>query len=215
MTRSGSVAAMLERYGSEVTLNGETVSAVIRPLRADAAPEPGSAPYYRYTGPAGLRLAEGNVVETAQGSYAVRRAETALLGREELYVRAALQALPDGADLAILLLSEDGTVLGRAGSYEAKTLRESYPVRSFGEGTVSEIAEGQVSYELSLSGVEPEGGGSLDGLGEFSVEVRGKTRKTVYTGCRVKTGTDKGGEALPRASALLALACGRTEEAVS
>ena len=214
MTRSGSVAAMLERYGSEVTLNGETVSAVIRPLRADAAPEPGSAPYYRYTGPAGLRLAEGNVVETAQGSYAVRRAETALLGREELYVRAVLQALPDGADLEILLLSEDGAILARAGSYEAKTLRDVYPVRSFGEDAAREIGDGQVFYELSLSDVRPENGGPPGGLGEFSVEIRGKAKKAVYTGCRMKTGTDKGGALLPPASSLLILACGRTEEAV-
>lgn len=215
MTRREAVEAMLERYGSEAASNGVTVRAVIRPLRADAAPEAGSAPYYLYTGPAGLRLAAGDTVETPQGSYTVRRAGTALLGREELYVRAVLQELADGADLEILLLSEDGSILARAGSYEARTLRNSFPVRSFGGEAAAEIAEGQVSYELSLSDVRPAGGGSPGGPGGFSVEIRGKTKKTVYTGCRVKTGTDKGGAALPPASSLLVLACGRTEEAVS
>lgn len=213
MTRRGAVEGMLARYGSPAAAGGREVRAVIRPLRFDSGADPDSAGlYYRYAGPAGSPLSPGDTVETPRRSYAVRRSETALLGGEELYVRAVLRALPGDADEEIVLLSPGGEVLARAERYEEKTVRGSFPVRSWGEGAPSEIAEGGTSYELALSGVHPENG-SL-GLGEFSVEIRGKGRKVVFSGCRVESGSVSGGGTLSPQSSLKILAASRAEEAI-
>lgn len=212
MTRRGAVEGMLVRYGEPAVVNGREVRAVIRPLRFDSGADPDPAGlYYRYAGPADPPLSPGDTVETPRQSYAVRRSDTALLGGEELYARAVLRALPGDADAEIVLLSPDGAVLARAERYEEKTVRGGFPVRSWGEGLPSEIAEGETSYELVLSGVHPESGSS--GLGEFSVEIRGKGRKIVFSGCRIESGSVSGGEALAPRSSLRLLAALRTEEA--
>lgn len=214
MTRRESAAAMLARYGSEAAAGGESVRAVISPLRFDSAPAAGEAPYYRYTGPAGHPLAPGDTVETPERRYAVRRAETASLGGEALFVRAVLQALGGETDPEIRLVSPGGSVLATARAYEARARLGGEPVFPQGEGTAAEIAPGAAFYELSLLDVESGDGNPPDALGEFSVEIREGTKKTVYTGCRVRTGTDAGGAAVPARRSLELLACGRTEEAL-
>ena len=212
MTRRGVVEGLLARYGSSAVVKGRAVRAVIRPLRFDSgADQEPEGLYYRYAGPADPPLSPGDTVETPRRSYAVRRSDTALLGGEELYARAVLRALPGDADAEIVLLSPDGAVLARAERYEEKTVCGAFPVRSWGEGVPSEIAEGGTSYELTLSGVHPESGSP--GLGEFSVEIRGRTRKTVFSGCRIEGGSVSGGEALAPRSALRLLAALRTEVA--
>lgn len=219
MTRRAAVEAMLERYGSPATLNGEPVTAMIRPLQiqegADRDLTGGdSALTYRYTGPADHPLSEGDTVETSDKNYSVRRADAAVLGGEALYEWAVLRELPDSADTEIVLLSADGTILARAKGYESKILRDGCEIRSWGEGTPSEIGEGETSHELTLYAVAPEGGTLLSGLGNFLVEIRGTARKEIYSGCRVKDDMEQGGALLPPRRSLLVLAAERTEEAV-
>lgn len=213
MTRRGAVEGMLARYGSPAAVGGREVRAVIRPLRFDSGADPDpEGLYYRYAGPADPPLSPGDTVETPQRSYTVRRSDTALLGGEEFYARAVLRALPGGADGEIVLLAPAGTVLARAERYEEKTVRGGFPIRSWGEGVPSGIAEGETSYELALSGVRTENGSS--GFGEFTVEIRGPSRKVVFAGCRIESGSVSGGEALSPRSSLKILAASRTEEAV-
>ena len=192
-------------------VNGGEVRAVIRPLQFDSGADREPAELYcRYAGPADRPLSPGDTVETPRGDYTVRRSETVLLGGEELYVRAVLRALPGDADAEIVLLSPAGAVLARAERYEERTVCGCFPVRSWGEGAPSEIAEGETSYELALSGVRAEGGPVS---GEFSVEIRGPARKVVFSGCRIESGSVSGGGALLPRSSLRILAASRTEEA--
>ncbi|QNK39314.1 hypothetical protein [Caproicibacter fermentans] len=217
VTRRAAVEAMLLKYGSPATLNGTQVRAVIRPLEIQSGADRGltgrdSGLSYRFTGPAGCGLSEGDALEADGASYSVRRAGTAMLGTEALYDWAVLRELPGAADSEIVLLAADGTVLARAKGYETRTLRDGCEVRSWGEGTPAQIAEGETRYELSLFGVTAEAGEICSGLGEFSVEIRGKTRKTAYSGCRVQNETKTGGKSLEPRRSLLVLAAGKTEE---
>jgi hypothetical protein len=218
MTRRTAVEAMLEKYGSPAVLNGTQVRAVIRPLRiqsgADSCLTGGdSGLSFRYTGPADQPLSEGDTVETSGGTYSVRRAGAAVLSGEALYEWAVLRELPGRADTEIVCLSADGTTLARAKGYESKILRNECEIRSWGEGTPEEIGEGAISYELTLYGVSPETGATLSTLGEFLVEIRGTARKEIYSGCRTKDDTERGGTFLQPRRSLLVLAAGRTEEA--
>lgn len=220
MTRCAAVDAMLKKYGSAVNLNGTQVKAVIRPLQIQSGADDSltggdSGLCYRYTGPAGCPLSEGGTVETPGRNYSVRRSGTAVLGGEALYEWAVLRELPSPADTEIVLLSADGTMLAHAKGYESKVLRDGCEIRSWGEGNPAEIGEGETSYELTLYDVLPETGIVLSNLGEFLVEIRGTARREIYSGCRVKDETEKGGRLLPPRRALLILAAGKTEEAAS
>lgn len=139
MTRRAAVEAMLLKYGSPATLNGTQVRAVIRPLEIQSGADRGltgrdSGLSYRFTGPAGCGLSEGDALEADGASYSVRRAGTAMLGTEALYDWAVLRELPGAADSEIVLLAADGTVLARAKGYETRTLRDGCEVRSWGKG---------------------------------------------------------------------------------
>lgn len=219
MTRRPAVEAMLKRYGSPVLLNETQVRAVIRPLQIQSGADGGLTGgdpelYYRYTGPAGSPLLEGDTVKAGNRTYTVRRAGNAELAGEPLYEWAVLRELPGQADTEIVMLAENGSVLARAKGYESKILRNGCEVRSWGEGIPTEIGEGEVSHKLTLYGVLPETGVVLSGLGEFLVEIRGTARKETYSGCRVKDETEKGGASLPPRRSLLILAAKKTEEAV-
>lgn len=216
MTRRAAVETMLDRYGAPVKANGAQGKAVIRPLRMETGSDgtltgENSGLYYRYTGPAGLRLSAGDSVETADSDFTVRRSGTAAFGGEPLYEWAILRELSDAADREIVLLSPDGSVLARAEGYEAKVLRDGCELRSWGEGTPMEIGEGETGYELSLHGVSPESGTLLSDLGEFLVEIRGKAQKTVYAGCRGKELAETGAAFLPPRRSLLVLAAEKEE----
>lgn len=220
MTRRPTVEAMLKKYGSPVLLNETKVKAVIRPLQIQSGADGGLTGgdpglYYRYTGPAGFSLLEGESVKAGGKTYTVRRAGSAELTGEPLYEWAVLRELPGQADTEIVLLAENGSVLARAKGYESKVLRSGCEIRSWGEGIPAEIGEGEVSHEVTLYGVSPETGVALSGLGEFLVEIRGTARKEIYSGCRVKNETEKGGASLPPRRSLLILATEKTEETVS
>lgn len=215
MTRRGAVEAMLRRYGSPATAGCGEIRAVIRPLRYQSGAEESGGPYFRYTGPAGVPLAAGDTVETPRRAYRVQHADTAVLDGEELYVWAVLKAVPAGDTPEIVFLSPDGTVLAHADAYTVKMRSGVSGIYSWGEGTPSEIAEGETSWELDLTGVWAEDGQEIPDSGTFTVEFREKTRKTVYAGCRVKNGEESGGPGEAAGRTLSVLAASRTEEAVS
>lgn len=217
MTRRSAVEAMLKRYGSPAVLNGVPTAAAIRPLQiqdgADNALTGGdSGLYYRYTGPAGSPLSEGDTVEAGGRTYTVRRAGTAELAGEPLYEWAVLRELSGSADAEIVLLAEDGSVLAQAKGYESKILRSGCEIRSWGEGDPTEIGEGTAAYRITLYGVSAKPGVSLSSAGKFRLEIRGSTRKEIYSGCRVGEDAERGGVLLPPRRLLTVLAASRTEE---
>jgi hypothetical protein len=219
VTRRAAVNAMLKKYGSAATLGGVQVRAVIRPLQIQSGADGiltgrDSELYYRYTGPAEHPLAAGDMIKTDRRTYSVRRAGSTALGSETLYEWAVLRELPGTADKEIVLLKEDGTALARAKGYKVNILRNGCELRSWGEGTPAEIAEGETSYQLDLYGISPENGVSLSGLGTFQVEIRGTARREIYSGCRVKEESEAGGAFLAPNRSLLVLAAAKKEEAL-
>lgn len=216
MTRREVLEGLLRKYGSPAELNGEAVRAVIRPLQvlrgADRNLTGGdSGLSYRYTGPAGSSLGEGDTVKTAEKCYTVRRTGVAEFGGEALYRWGVLRELSGREDEEVAILSAGGALLARAAGYEAKTSRSGCEVRSWGEGAPVELTEGETSYELNLFDVTAEAGASLSNLETFSVEIRRKTEKTVYSGCRVGKEAGWGGASLPPRCSLLILAAEKTE----
>lgn len=216
MTRRAAVEAMLQKYGFPATLNDTEIRAVIRPLQIQSGVDNdvtgGDASlYYRYTGPAGYPLSEGDTVVSDEVTYSVRRAGTAVIAGEPLYEWAILKPLSSSAIEEIILLASDGTVLAKAKGYEIKTLHSADEVRSWGEGVPLEIEEGETFYELYFYGVTPQNDTPLPELGEFQVEIRGQNRKTVYFGCRIKTEAEASGILLPPRCSLIVLSTGKTE----
>lgn len=217
MTRRGRAEALLDRYGETVAFGGAQFRALIRPLgfqsgRGRDTPEAyRDGVRYLYTGPAAHKLSTGGTVETAGGSYAVKRCDTVLLGGEELYVRAVLEALSPEADTEVRL-ERGGAVVARAESYAAKAAQGADEVIPWGESGPEEIAEGAVRWELSLVGVRPEAGADLFAPGVFQVVIARPGETVTYSGCRWKTVRNAGGPSLERSCTLEALAAGRAVE---
>lgn len=193
MTRRAETEAMLQRYGEPAVSAGRTFPAIIRPLRfsSQTDAEDGGMDCL-YTGPASQKLAAGDTVASAGGLYRVVQSETVSLSGEELYVRAVLAFLPEGADDTVCV-ERGGTVLALAESYAVRAQQACGAEIPWGADGAEEISAGSVAFELTLKNAVPAAGADLFGSDSFDVAVtRGKTR-TVYSGCRWKTVNNTGG----------------------
>jgi hypothetical protein len=181
VSRRTDTEAMLRRYGEPASAGGTEFPAVIRPLRFDGSLE-GACGDFLCTAPAFPGLTPGDAVVTAHGSYFVRRSETVPIGGEALYCRAVLRSAP--AENAVI--ETDAGILARAESCKASLSAACSAPVPWGATAPAAVAGGAVSYELELSGVEPENGADLAALGEFRVVLRHSGKTETFTGCRWK-----------------------------
>ena len=203
MSRRTDTEAMLIRYGEPVSANGTEFPAVIRPLRFDGGSE-GACGDFLCTALAFPGLSPGDAVETAHGSYFVRRSETVRIGGEALYCRAVLRPTP-AEDVT---LETDAGILARAESCKASLSAACSAPVPWGASAPAAVAGGAVSYELALSGVEPKNGADLAALAEFRVVLRHSGKTETFTGCRWKKIEEAAGPF--SAPSLTAIAAGRT-----
>lgn len=182
MSRRTEMETMLRRYGEPASANGVSFPAVIRPLRFDGGSE-GACGNFLCTAPAFPGISVGGTVETARGTYRILRSETVQIGGEALYCRAVLRPVP--AENAVI--ETDAGVAARAQSCVVKLSAACAAPVPWGASSPAAVAGGAVTYELVLSGVEPENGVDLPTLAEFRVVLRRSGKTETFTGCRWKT----------------------------
>lgn len=210
MTRRMEAEAMLARYGNETISGGETFPAFIRPMRFQSESTGGVR--FSYIGPAGHKLSVGGTVTSGGEDYAVKRCETVLLSGEELFVRAVLAPF-SGPSVTSVSLERDGKTIARAESCAAEAVCGAETVVPWGESVAAEIAEGAVTWKLTLTGLHAEAGADLFSPGAFNVSVERKDGKTVYCGCRWTLIRKTEGSAADGSFTMEALATGRGEKA--
>lgn len=203
MSRRTDTETMLRRYGEPASADGASFSAIIRPLRFDGSPE-GACGDFLCTAPALPGLSVGGIIETARGTYRVLRSETVRINGEALYCRAVLRHAP-AEDVTV---ETDAGIIARAQRCTVKLAAACAAPVPWGSSAPAAIAGGAVTYELALSGVEPENGADLPALAEFRVVLRHSGKTETFTGCRwKKIEKDSGPSA---AAKMTALASGRS-----
>ena len=217
MKRKEALERLFQKYGEKVTVRGREVSAILRPLQYKSGAslnlptEYYDNLHYLYTGPAGEALSTGDEVSSGERNYVVKRADTALMAGEELYVWAVLKVLDDGADREVYL-EADGKRAAVADSYTVKCVQQSRTVSAWGEQDAVSTTPGRISYELTVRNVRPENGADLCALSGFCLIAAGNGGRVVYSGCRWKNITAEGGAGnTPRRSMEL-VAAARTQE---
>ena len=185
MTYRTAVEVMLDRYGQVVSVNGTASRAVIRPVQSKSL----SNFYYSYTGPAELKLAQGNLVKTETRSYIVKRSDLVRIGGEAVYIRAILGIGGEGT----ASVQENGVVLQIGGknvayalSYTVISAQESKLVSAWGEQEPTAVAAGRYGYTIQLNYVSAEPEFSLYDLKQFDVVFYSGGKKIVYSGCEWK-----------------------------
>lgn len=217
MTQKEVLERLFQKYGETVTVHGDSISAILRPLQYKSGAslnlptEYYDNLHYLYTGPSGVKLCTGDEIYSAARNYVVKRADTSLMGGQELYAWAVLKVLAADADRAVYL-EADGKRAAIVDSYTVKCVQQSRTVAAWGEQEAVSTAPGRVSYELTLENVRPENGTDLCALSGFSLIAAGNGGKVTYSGCRWKNITAAGGAGnTPRRSMVL-VAAARTQE---
>ena len=203
MSRRTEMETMLRRYGEPVSADGTEFSAMLRPLRFDSGSE-GACGDVLCTAPAFPGLPVGGTVETARGTFRILRSETVQIGGEALYCRAVLRPAP--AENAVI--ETDAGLAARAGRCTVKLSAACAAPVPWGASSPAAVTGGAVSYELALSGVEPENGVDLPALAEFRVVLRRSGKTETFTGCRWKKIEEAAGSF--SSADLTALAAGRS-----
>ena len=214
MTRRTEAEAILARYGSSTVSGGEMFPAFLRPMRFQSETEkdaPGAL-LYSYVGPAAHKLSIGSTVTSGGADYTVKRCETVLLGGEELFVRAVLAPLSSVAETDVRL-ERNGKAFAHAESYTAQAICGAEGVVPWGEGSPAEIAEGAVTWKITLKGLRAETGADLFSPDIFDIAAERKDGTTIYSGCRWILLRNTGGPAAESSCTMDALAAARREEA--
>lgn len=198
MTRRDTVELFFSRYGENITVNGEKICALIRPLsyksgaKLNLPAEFYDDLHYLYMGPVSEKLTVGGTVTGGSRNYAVKRTDTVVLGGEEIYVWAVLSALAPDADKEVYIES-GGVKIAAADSYAVKDTADVSAVTPFGESAPNAIADGAASYLIELTNVMPENGTDLHSIEDFSVVISRKGYEIIYSGCYTKNITESGG----------------------
>lgn len=216
MTQRTMIEMMLERYGEDASVNGAQVRAILQPLqrRTDAGGRAGESVndlYYRYTGPVGQKLQAGDRVAAAGRSYEVQRSDTFVVGGEEIYVRAVVTAVPEGADTQVSLESQ-GVEVATADSYLAAALQDSVTLAAWGESVPVGTAAGAVGYEIKLYHVLPLNDTDLNSLSDFCLIVKRPGSAVVYSGCRWKELSSAGGNGKQARQTMTLIASAREQK---
>ncbi len=198
MTRRTIFERMLEKYGGIASIGGNTVRAILRPLQYKSGTSLNvPTEYYDnvhtlYTGPVSQKLCIGDEVSTAARDYVVKRADTAEIGGEELYVWAVLKALAPNADKEVYL-EADGKRAAVIDGYAAKCVQQSREITAWGEQNPVGTVPGRIQYELTLKNVRPAANINLYCLTDFNLIAARTGERVVYSGCRWKSIASSGG----------------------
>lgn len=219
MTQRETLERIFQKYGETVHIRGNDVKGMLRPLQYKSAASLKLPNDFDcnlnilYTGPIGQKIGVGDEVNTAEHNYTVKRADTALIGGEELYAWAVLGLLAPDADKEVYL-EADGKRAASVGSYTEQTSQQSRAIPAWGEQEPVGTAPGRTQYALTLSNVRPAEGISLFALADFKlIAIRAGTR-VVYAGCRWKSIASTGGAGNPHNRTMELVAAQRTEEAM-
>nr|WP_319489384.1 hypothetical protein [uncultured Caproiciproducens sp.] len=217
MTQREVLERLFKKYGETVTVNERGISAILRPLQYKSGAslnlptEYYDNLHYLYTGPSGVKLCTGDKVHSALRDYVVKRADTSMLGGEELYVWAVLRVLAADADREVYL-EADGKRAAVADSYTVKCVQQSRTVAAWGEQEAVSTVPGRISYELTVENVRPVDGIDLCALSDFSLIAEAENSKVVYSGCRWKNITAAGGAGNTPRQSMTLVAAVRTQE---
>ncbi|NLG93033.1 MAG: hypothetical protein GX485_05705 [Clostridiales bacterium] len=215
MTRREILEGMFQKYGEAVSIRGNSVNAVLRPLqyKSNASLNLPTDYYdnlhYLYTGPAEHKLCIGDQIQGAVRNYVVKRADVAMMGGEELYVWAVLKMLAADADREVCL-EADGKRAAVADRYTVKCIQQSRAVSAWGEQEPVDTVQGRITYELTVENVRPIGGIDLCALTNFNLIAVGNGVRTVYSGCRWKDIAASGGAGNTLCSSMVLVAAART-----
>lgn len=214
MTRRTEAEAILARYGSDTVFGSETFPAFIRPMRfqGETGKDVPGALLCSYVGPAAHKLSVGGTVTSGGADYTVKRCETVLLGGEELFVRAVLAPLSASAETDVRL-ERNGKAFAHAESYTAQAISNAEGVVPWGERFPAEIAEGTVTWKITLKGLRAETGADLFSPGAFDIAAERKDGTTIYSGCRWTLLRNTGGPAAENSCIMETLAAERREVA--
>lgn len=218
MTRRAEAEAMLAKYGNEAACGGETFPAFIRPMRFQSGagrntPDDfADGMRFSYFGPAAHKLSVGGTVTSGGADYTVKRCETVCLAGEELFVRAVLAPLSPSAETDVRL-ERSGKAFAHAESYTAQAISNAEGVVPWGESAPAEIAEGAVTWKITLKGLRAETGADLFSPDAFDIAAERKDGTTIYSGCRWTLLRNTGGPAAQNSCMMEALAAERRKEA--
>ncbi|MBW7572717.1 hypothetical protein [Caproiciproducens faecalis] len=217
MTQRETLERLFRKYGEKVTVHDCEVSAILRPLQYKSGAslnlptEYYDNLHYLYTGPTGEKLCTGDEIYSGARNYVVKRADTALVAGEELYVWAVLKVLAADADREVYL-EADGERVAVADSYTVKCVQQSRTVSAWGEQDAVSTAPGRISYELTVQNVRSQSGTDLCALSGFSLIAAGSAGRVVYSGCRWKNITAEGGAGNTPRQSMELVAAARTQE---
>lgn len=216
MTRREILEGMLQKYGETVSVKGNSMNAILRPLQYKSGASLNlptdyyDTLHYLYTGPAAQKLCTGEKIQGAARNYVVKRADVAIMGGEELYVWAVLKMLAPDADREVYL-EADGKKAAVADRYTVKCAQQSRAVSAWGEQEPVDTVQGRITYELTVENVQPAAGIDLCALTNFNLVAVGSGVRTVYSGCRWKDIAASGGAGNTLCSSMTLVAAARTQ----
>lgn len=217
MTQREALERIFQKYGEIVRIKGNDVKGMIRPLQYKSAASLNLPAQYDgnlhtlYTGPVSQKLCSGDELKTDAHNYIVIRADTALIGGEELYIWAVLKVLAAGADKEVYL-EVDGERVAIIDSYTEQITQQSRVITAWGEQEPVGTVPGRVQYALTLHTVRPADGINLYTLTEFNLIAARAGARIIYSGCRWKSIVSSGGVGNLTSLKMELVAAGRTEE---
>lgn len=217
MTQREILESMLHKYGETVSIKGNDVKGMIRPLQYKSGASfnvpmrPESNLNFLYTGPINQELSAGDEISGNRHNYVVKRTDTAQIGGEDLYVWAVLKLLAPNADKEVYL-EVDGKRVAAVGSYTEQSTQQSRVIPAWGEQEPVGIAPGKVEYAVAVENVIPADGVDLCNLLNFNLIIAKSAVIVIYSECRWKNIEVLGGAGNLPFRKMELLAAKRTEE---
>jgi len=191
MTQREILEHMLHKYGETVSIKGNDVKGMIRPLQYKSGTsfnvpmKSESNLNFLYTGPINQKLSSGDEISANMHNYVVKRTDTAQIGGEDLYVWAVLGLLAPDADKEVYL-EADGRRVAVIRSYTEQCTQQSRSIPAWGEQEPAGTVPGRVEYAVTVENVIPADGIDLYALSDFNLIIVKPDIKAVYSGCRWK-----------------------------
>ena len=216
MTQREILEGILSKYGETVSIKGNNVKGMIRPLQYKSGTsfnvpmESERNLNYLYTGPVNQRLSSGDEISANMHNYVVKRTDTAQIGGEDLYVWAVLGLLTPNSDKQVYL-EADGKRVAVVGSYTEQCTQQSRIIAAWGEQEPAGTAPGRVEYGVTVENVIPADGVDLYALSDFSLIIVKSAVKVIYSGCRWNNITAAGAAGDLPSKKMVIVAARRTE----
>jgi hypothetical protein len=198
MTQREILERMLAKYGEAVSVKGNSVKGILRPLQhkgtallKDEEQEGGA--HMLYTGPVTQKLCTGDAISTASRTYTVKRTDTVQFKGEELYIWAVLAAAVPNADKEIYL-NFNGKRVADIGYYREQTAQQSRTISAWGEQQPARTVPGRMEYVVALEQIRPVGNENVYALADFELIIVKEDKKVIYSGCQWRNIDSTGGK---------------------